>query len=45
MGKQFDVVFPLFLFDFYGFRHAESVLQILKNLYYWFGAFPNKHGK
>ena len=30
MGKQFDVVFPLFLFDFYGFRHAESVLQILK---------------
>jgi len=30
MGKQFDVVFPLFLFAFFVLNHAEGVLQILK---------------
>ena len=30
MGKQFDFVFPLFLFAFFVLSHAEGVLQILK---------------
>ena len=45
MGKQFRVVFPLFLFDFYGFSHAEGVLQILKKFAFGVWGHPNKRGK
>ncbi len=40
MGKQFDVVFPLFLFAFFALSHAKGVLQISKNLHLGFGGTP-----
>ncbi|NDO47114.1 hypothetical protein [Clostridium sp. MD294] len=45
MGKQFDVVFPLFLFAFFVFSHAEGVLQISKKFAFGVWGNTNKQGK
>ncbi len=45
MGKQFDVVFPLFLFAFFVLSHAEGVLQISKKFAFGVWGNTNKQGK